>query len=70
MGYRKIENEVPISEKMLLTIPEAAAYSNIGINRIDALCKDEGRQFVLYCGNRRLIKRKEFEDYIGKCFEI
>lgn len=56
---------VPIYQKMALTIREAAEYSNIGINKIDALLKQPGCPFVLYIGTRKLVKRKEFEHYIS-----
>lgn len=62
--------EVPIWEKVSLTIPEAAAYSNIGINRIDNMLKQPKCDFVLYVGNKKLVKRKEFEQYISKNVEI
>lgn len=55
---------VPIHLKMVLTIREAAEYSNIGINKIDALLKQPNCPFVLYVGTRKLVKRKEFEEYI------
>lgn len=57
--------QVPIYRKMTLTIREAAEYSNIGINKIDALLKQPGCPFVLYIGTRKLVKRKEFENYIS-----
>ena len=44
------ESKLPIHLKMLLTIREAAEYSNIGINKIDSMLK--------------LVKRKEFETFI------
>jgi excisionase family DNA binding protein len=50
---------------MVLTIKEAAEYSNIGINKIDALLKQPNCPFVLYVGTRKLVKRKEFEAYIS-----
>ena len=31
--------QVPIHLKMTLTIPEAAAYSNIGINKLDSMLR-------------------------------
>lgn len=61
---------VPIWEKMNLTIAEAAAYSNIGENKIRELISDARCTFVLHSGNRTLIKRKEFEKYIGRTLEI
>lgn len=58
--------EVPIWEKMNLTIEEAAAYSNIGINKIRSLTEEPFCTFVVYVGNKRLIKRKEFEKYVAQ----
>lgn len=62
--------EVPIWEKMTLTIDEAAAYSNIGINKIDEMAKEPSCDFVLYVGRKKLIKRKEFEKYIAKTLTV
>ena len=58
--------EVPIWEKMTLTIDEAAAYSNIGLNKIRELTNDKKCSFVVYVGNKKLIKRKEFEKFISQ----
>lgn len=62
--------EIPFWLKLNLTIPEAAVYSNIGINRIENLLKQPQCDFVLYVGNKKLVKRKEFEQYISKNLEI
>ncbi len=62
--------EMPFWLKMTLTIKEAAAYSNIGINKIEELLKQPKCDFVLYVGNKKLVKRKEFEQYISKSLEI
>ena len=56
--------KVPIPQKLTLTIREAAEYSNIGINKIDAMLKQPNCPFVLYVGNKKLVKRREFEDFI------
>lgn len=56
--------EVPIYQKQNLTLEEAAAYSNIGINRLQMLIKDPKCNFSLFVGKKRLIKRKLFDDYI------
>ena len=56
---------IPIENKLLLTIREAAVYSNIGINKIDSLLKMPNCSFVLYVGTKKLVKRKEFEEYIS-----
>lgn len=64
------KNEIPIWEKAALTIEEASAYSNIGINKIDELAKGPKCPFVLHVGRKKLIKRKEFEKYISDNIEL
>ena len=66
----KNDIEIPIWEKLILTIKEAAIYSNIGINRIEKMAKSPNCPFVLYIGRKKLIKRKEFEKFIGKLIEL
>ena len=61
-----MEMEVPIHQKQNLTIKEAAEYSNIGINRLEALLSDPHCSVVLYVGKKRLIKRKLFDQFIEK----
>ena len=56
---------VPIHLKLTLSIKEASEYSNIGINKIDAMLKQPNCRFVLYVGSKKLVKRKEFEAYIS-----
>lgn len=63
-------NTIRISEKLTLTIQEAAKLSNIGENKLYSLVKQPRCSFVLYVGNKRLIKRKEFEKYISDNVEI
>ena len=55
---------LPIDRKMLLSIREAAEYSNIGINKIDEMLKQPNCPFVLFVGTKKLVKRKAFEAYI------
>ena len=55
---------LPIDRKMLLSIREAAEYSNSGINKIDELLKQPNCPFVLFVGTKKLVKRKAFEAYI------
>ena len=62
---------VPIHPKLALTSREAAAYSNIGINRIDAMLREPNCPFVLHVGEgKRLVKRQAFEEYISHQLSI
>lgn len=60
------KEKLPIDRKLVLSIREAAAYSNIGINKIDSLLRSPNCPFVLYVGSKKLVKRKEFEEYISQ----
>jgi excisionase family DNA binding protein len=62
--------EVPIWEKSNLTLEEAAAYSGIGMGKIRELSNDEKCRFVLWVGNKRLIKRRLFDQYIESCYSV
>jgi excisionase family DNA binding protein len=59
-------NSVPIHLKVTLTIKEAAEYSNIGINKIDNMLHSPNCPFVLFVGTKKLVKRKEFEQFISQ----
>lgn len=58
-------NKVPIHLKMTLTTREAAEYSNIGINKIDSMRRTPNCPFVLYVGTKKLVKRREFDQFIS-----
>lgn len=49
---------------------EASEYSGIGINKLRELSDKDECAFVLWVGSKRLIKRKEFDEYIRKQFSI
>ena len=62
--------EVPIWEKSNLTVEEAAVYTGIGINKIREMSNGDNCPFVLWVGNKRLIKRRKFDEYVEKQFSI
>ena len=62
--------EVPIYEKSNLTLEEAAAYFNIGVNKLRHLTDDDKCPFVLWVGSKRLIKRKKMDEYLSKTFSV
>lgn len=70
MGEKERLN-VPIWEKLTLTIEEASVYSNIGITKLYEMTRSPTCNYVLHVGDKkRLIKRKEFERYISQNIEI
>lgn len=65
-----IQPSVPISEKAALTLEEAAAFSNIGINKLREITNENNCDFVFFVGHKRLIKRKRFEQYLDRVFSL
>ena len=65
-----MSEKVLIKDKVTLTVTEAAAYSNIGINELESLLRNPRCPFVLYGGMKKLVKRKEFEKFISDNTEI
>ena len=39
---------------------------NIGINKIDSMLRSPNCPFVLFVGTKKLVKRKEFEQFISE----
>ena len=62
--------EIPIWEKSNLSLEEAAAYSGIGINKLRDFTSDRNCRFVLWVGNKRLIKRRLFDQFIEQEYSI
>ena len=62
--------EVPVWQKKLLTIEEAAVVYNIGTAKLYELTNDDRCKFVLYVGTKRLIKVKEMDAFISTQYSI
>lgn len=61
---------VPIGEKYMLTIKEAAAYFNIGIKKMRRLAEDNLGSFAVYSDNRYLIIRSKFETFLNETSSV
>ena len=58
-------HEIPFWEQYTLSIEEAAAYFNIGRDKLRKLVSENpDADFILWNNTRAQIKRKKFEDYI------
>lgn len=62
--------DVPIWEKSNLILEEAAAYSGIGMGKLREITNEKNCNFVLWVGNKRLIKKKLFDKYIEQAYSI
>lgn len=70
MSKNKTPIEIPIWEKINLTISEAAAYANVGENIMYDFAHKHESKIVILNGKKMLIKRKAFEDIMSKISEI
>ena len=64
------EKSLPLDAKPLLTLKEASIYTGIGINKLREITNEKNCKFVLWVGNKRLIKRRLLDAYIEEAFLI
>lgn len=63
--------EIPYWEKYMLTLREAAEYFHIGEKKMRQIVDENmDAKFLLENGNRVMIKRKLFEEYLDKATVI
>ena len=58
------ELELPVWQKMNITLEEAVAYTGIGKTNLREMSDKEDCPFVLWNGAKRLFKRKKLEEYL------
>ena len=64
-------NEIPYWEKYMLTLREAAEYFHIGEKKMRQIVDENmDANFLLESGNRVMIKRKLFEEYLNRASVI
>ena len=62
--------KIPVTAKYMLSINEAAQYFNIGVKKMRRLAEDNLGVFAVYSGNRYLIIRCKFEEFLQKTSSI
>lgn len=63
-------NKLPLNEKYTLSVKEAAAYFGIGIKKMRRLAEEHTSSFAIMSGNRYLIIRTKFEEFLQKSSAI
>ncbi len=62
--------QIPVCEKVLLTLDEASELFNIGRAKLKELTEERGCNFVLFNGNKRLIKRESFSKFLENTYSV
>lgn len=65
-----VNQKIPVNEKYMLSINEAAQYFSIGVKKMRRLAEDNLGVFAVYSGNRYLIIRSKFEEFLQKTSSI
>lgn len=59
------QNTIPVWKRYALTVTEAAEYYHIGENKLRMIADEHlDADFIIMNGNRILIKRQKFEEYL------
>ena len=61
---------MPVNEKYALTITEASRYYNIGIKRLRQMAEEHLGEFSFFNGNKYLIIREKFEQFLSQTSAI
>ena len=62
--------KIPIRDKYLLTLGEAAEYFNININKLREMTSDTNCDYILLNGTKKLIKKDRLEKYLDSQYII
>lgn len=61
---------VPLTEKCLLTLEEAAQYTGIGLQKLRDLSNQDDCKFVIWNGRKRMFKRTKLEEFLNRAYSI
>ena len=61
------QEHLPVSEKFGLTINEASDYFGIGVKNLRHLAELNTEDYAIFNGNRFIIIRPRFEEYLLNC---
>ena len=67
MQETRSQVKLPVSEKFGLSIKEASEYFGIGIKKMRQLAEKNPEEFAVFSGNRFIIIRPKFEEYLLNC---
>lgn len=69
--YREEKNNlVPVWERATITLEEAAAYTGIGVRKLREMTDEPTCDYVMWVGNRRMIKRRKLDEYLENAYSV
>jgi hypothetical protein len=70
MEENNMKKIVPISEKWLLTLEEAAQYTGLGIQKLRNISDSDNCDFVLWNGSKRMLKREKLKEFLNRMYSV
>ena len=64
------KHEVPIWERSLLTISEAADYTGLGVNTLRRLAQKRNSNLIVWVSSHKMFKRRKLDEYLDNAVSI
>lgn len=54
----------------MITLEEAAAYTGIGVRKLREMTDEPTCDYVMWVGNKRMIKRRKLDEYLENAYSV
>ena len=66
----KEAKSIPLDAKPLLTLKEASIYTGIGINKLREMSNENSCDYVLFVGQKRMLKREALLQFLKEAYSV
>ena len=66
----KLDFNIPLDQKALLTLKEASVYTGIGINKLRDMSNERNCDYVLFVGRKRMFKREALLRFLEQSYSV
>ena len=66
----KLDSNIPLDQKALLTLKEASVYTGIGINKLRDMSNEKNCDYVLFVGRKRMFKREALLRFLEQSYSV
>ena len=70
MNKSEKREAVPVWERSMLTLEEAAAYTGIGVRKLRQMTDSPICDYVIWVGTRRMIKRRKLDEFLENAYSV
>ena len=66
----KVNSNIPLDQKALLTLKEASVYTGIGINKLRDMSNERNCDYVLFVGRKRMFRREALLRFLEQSYSV